>query len=125
MRTALVCLCVLGLSMVAGGQDTSGPVPIGGQDRGALLLTVDTPPAAILKARQLEVGADETRAPAEGEPMVVKSRVVAKGDVEIRIGQSLITADEAEIRYGAPGEPDEVDLRGNVRLKAHVTVDRD
>ena len=125
MRTALVCLCVLGLTMVAGGQDTAGPGLVGGQDRGALLLTLDTPPAAVLKARQLEVGAAETRAPGEGEPMVVKSRVVAKGDVEIRIGQSLLTADEAEIRYGAPGEPDEVELRGHVLLKAHVTVDRD
>ena len=125
MRTALVCLCVLGLSMVVGGQDTAGPGLVGGQDRGALLLTVDTPPAAVLKARQMEVGVAETPVPGKGEPMAIQSRVVAKGDVEIRIGQSLITADEAEIRYGAPGEPDEVELRGNVRLKAHVTVDWD
>ena len=53
----------------------------------------------------------------------MKRRVVAKGDVEIRIGESLISADEAEILYAAaPGEPDEVELRGNVRLKAHLKV---
>ena len=98
--------------MMANGQDKAGPVFID-----------DTPPAAILKARQLEVGVVETSVRREGEPLVMQSRVVAKGDVEIRIGQSLITADEAEIRYGAPGVPDDVALRGNVRLKAHLKVE--
>ena len=55
--------------------------------------------------------------------MRMQSRVVAKGDVEIRIGQSIISADEAEIRYGGPGEQDDVELRGNVRLKAHLKVE--
>jgi lipopolysaccharide export system protein LptA len=112
MRTAILCLCVLGLTIVVNGQDKSAP-----------LFAVKPSPAAILKARQIEVGVVETSVRREGEPMVMKSRVVAKGDVEIRIGQSLITADEAEIRYGAPGEPDDVELRGNVRLKAHLTVE--
>lgn len=123
MRTALLCLCVLGLTMVASGQDKAEPVFMGGQDKGGPLFTVTPSPAAILKARQMQVGVVETRVRREGEPVVMKSRVVAKGDVEIRIGQSLITADEAEIRYGGPGEPDDVELRGNVRLKAHLTVE--
>jgi hypothetical protein len=88
MRTAFLCLCVLGLAMVVNGQDKSGPVFIGVKDKGAPLFTVNTSPAAILKARQMEVGVVETRVRREGEPMVMKSRVVAKGDVEIRIGQS-------------------------------------
>ena len=111
MRTAILCLCVLGLTIVVNGQDKSAP-----------LFTVKPSPAAILKARQLEVGVAETSVRRQGEPLVMKSRVVAKG-VEIRIGQSLITADEAEIRYGGPGEPDDVELRGSVRLKAHLTVE--
>jgi len=121
MRAAILCLCLLGLTLAVNGQDK--PVFIGRPDKGAPIFTVTPSPAAILKARQMEVGVVETRVSREGEPMVMKSRVVAKGDVEIRIGQSLITADEAEIRYGGPGEPDDVELRGNVRLKAHLTVE--
>jgi hypothetical protein len=123
MKTVFLCLCVLGLAIVVNGQEKSGPGFMGGQDKGAPLFTVKPSPAAILKARQMEVGVVETSVRREGEPLVIKSRVVAKGDVEIRIGQSFITADEAEIRYGGPGEPDDVELRGNVRLKAHLTVE--
>ena len=123
MRTALLCLCVLGIAIVVNGQDNAGPLFKTGREKGAPLFTVNTSPTAILKARQMEVGVAEPRARREGEPTVIKSRVVAKGDVEIRIGPSLITADEAEIHYGGPGEPDDVELRGNVRLKAHLTVE--
>ena len=97
MRTAILCLCVLGLSIVANGQSVTPP-PV----------RIDsTPPTAILTSRVIEVG----------------GRVVARGHVEIRIGSTIVTADEAEIRYGAPGEQDEVELRGNVRLKADLKVE--
>jgi len=43
-------------------------------------------------------------------------------EVAIRIGSALITADEAEIRYGAQGEQSDVQLRGNVHLKAILEV---
>ena len=108
MRIVTACLCVLGLTIVANSQEKGARV-------------ADTPPAAVLKARQLEVGV--VPAVQANGATTTRSRVVAKGDVEIRLGQSIITADEAEIRYGAPGEPDDVELRGHVRLKAHLTVE--
>lgn len=111
MRTAFLCLCVLGLTIVANGQSVTPP-PVSIQS---------TAPAAILKARVMEVGVVPQVLP--GGETAVRSRVVAKGDVEIRIGSSLVTADEAEIRYGAPGEQDEVELRGYVRLKADLKVE--
>ena len=48
---------------------------------------------------------------------------VAK-NVEIHVGSTVVTADEAEIRYGAGGgKLDEVELRGSVRMKANVKVE--
>ena len=44
MRTALLCLCLLGLTMVVNGQDK--PVFVGAQDKAAPVFIVDTPPAA-------------------------------------------------------------------------------
>jgi lipopolysaccharide export system protein LptA len=87
MRTAFLCLCVLGLTMVVNGQDAVAP-PLA--------------PDTTLFTSTMQVGAGPT---------------VAK-NVEIHVGSTVVTADEAEIRYGvAPGKPDEVDLRGNVRMK--------
>ena len=76
--------------------------------------------ATILQARQMQVGVSEPQVLRDGG-LAVLSRVVGK-DVEIRIGSTLITADEAEIRYGAHGEQSDVQLRGNVHLKAILEV---
>ena len=74
---------------------------------------------AVLQMRELAVGADVQRTESGG--LTVGSRVVAKG-VEIRIGAAVLVADEAEIRRGAPGEASDIELRGNVHLKAIVEV---
>jgi hypothetical protein len=78
------------------------------------------PRTAVLKSRAMEVGAVPRALPAGG--MTMESHVVAKGEVEIRIGSTVLTADEAEIHYGGPSEPDDVELRGNVHLKAVLDV---
>jgi hypothetical protein len=39
------------------------------------------------------------------------------------MGDNVLIADEAEIRYGAHGELDDVELRGNVHLKGKLRVD--
>ena len=41
-----------------------------------------------------------------------------RGSVEIRIGTTVIRADEADIINSAPGEASEIALRGNVRVRA-------
>lgn len=94
MRTAVLCLCVLGLTMVVNGQDAVAP-PI-------------APDTTTMFVGSMRVGAG---------PAVAKN-------VEIHVGSTIVTADEAEIRYGAAGgKLDEVDLRGNVRMKANVKVE--
>ena len=109
MRIVLSCLAILALTMVVSGQ-VSAPTD-----------TVKaTPPEAILQARQMQVGVSEPQLRRDGG-LTVRSHVVGK-DVEIRIGSTLITADEAEIRYGAHGEQSDVKLRGNVHLKAILGV---
>ena len=121
MRTVILCLCLLGLTMGVSGQDKAD---FARRVAEATVLIDDGPPAAILKARKLEVGVvPSVQGKDTTTTMRMQSRVVAKGDVEIRIGQSIISADEAEIRYGGPGEQDDVELRGNVRLKAHLKVE--
>ncbi len=99
---------ILGLLLVMQGQ---GSVPV--------RTVASGPVEATLYARQIEVGAESK--PAAGEKMMVRSRVVAKG-VEIRLGSSVLVADEGEIRYGATGERSDVELRGNVHLKAVLEV---
>ena len=106
MRIALSCLAVLGFTMVVSGQ--------------VMVSAPTTPVEATLQAKQLQVGVSEPQVLRDGG-LAVKSRVVAMG-AEIRIGSTLITADEAEIRYGAPGEQSDVQLRGNVHLKAILEV---
>ena len=111
MRTTLLCLFVLGLTIVASGQAVQMPSTY----------VDERPPTAILKARSLETGSVSRALPNGG--MAVEGRSVFKGDVEIRIGSVVVTADEAEIRRGARGEPDDVELRGNVHMKAKVLVE--
>ena len=109
MRTVLSCLAILALTMVASGQ-VSAPTAS----------AAATPAEAVLRARQLQVGVSEPQLLREGG-LAIRSRVVGT-EVAIRIGSALITADEAEIRYGAQGEQSDVQLRGNVHLKAILEV---
>jgi hypothetical protein len=107
MRTAVLCLFVLGLTIAASGQAVQTPS----------MYVDERPPTASLKARSLETGSISRPLPDGG--MAVESRSVFKG-VEIRIGSVLVTADEAEIKYGTRGEPDDLELRGKVHLKSKL-----
>jgi hypothetical protein len=111
MRFVLSCLAILALTMLVSGQ-----VPIGAPTSDVNV----TPAEAILRAKQMQVGVSEPQLRRDGG-LTVRSRVVGNG-VEIRIGSTLITADEAEIQHGAPGEQSDVQLRGNVHLKAVLEV---
>jgi hypothetical protein len=114
MRTALLTLCLLGLAMGVMGQTTVAPQT---QDTHSAQLPTtpvlyDTvPPTAMLKCASFSV--DMASA--------VMSRVVAK-NVEIQMGDNVLVADEATIQYQATGDRDDVELRGNVHLKAKVRV---
>ena len=108
MRIVLSCLAMLALTMAVSGQDIAPTAPVKATSE------------AIMQARQMQVGVFELQVLRDGG-LAVLSRVVGK-DVEIRIGSTLITADEAEIRYGAHGEQSDVQLRGNVHLKAILEV---
>ena len=90
MRIVLSCLAVLALTLVVSGQVSAPTTSVKAK-----------PSEAILQARQMQVGESEPQVLRDGR-LAVRSRVVGT-DVEIRIGSTLITADEAEIRYGAPG----------------------
>ena len=106
MKTVVACLCILGLAMVGNGQEAGAP---------------SDQPAARMLISSMEVG----RAPVKvlpGGGRQTGNRTVAK-NVEIQSGSTVVTADEAEIRFGAPGQPDELDLHGNVRMRTKVKVD--
>ena len=95
MKIAILSVCVLGCALAVGlkAQTTVPPHEF---------VRIDTTaPTALLKYGTLEVGHD---------------RVVAK-NVEIQMGDNVLVADEAQIRYGVGGS-DVVELRGTVRLKA-------
>ena len=109
MRIVLSCLAILALTMVVSGQVSAPTTSVKA-----------TPSEAILQARQMQVGESEPQVLRDGG-LALRSRVVGT-DVKIRIGSTLITADEAEIRYGAHGEQSDVQLRGNVHLKAILEV---
>lgn len=109
MRLVLSCLAILALTMVVSGQVIPPTASVKA-----------TPPEAILQAKELQVGVSEPQLRRDGG-LMVRSRAVGKG-VEIRIGSVLITADEAEIQQGAPGEQSNVQLRGNVHLRAILEV---
>lgn len=106
MKTAAACLCILGLTMVINGQETGAP---------------SNQPVARMLIGSMEVGSAPVKI-LPGGGSQIGSRAVAK-NVEIQVGSAVVTADEAEIRYGAPGQPDELDLRGNVRMKTKVKVE--
>lgn len=105
MKKVFSFVCVLGFTLALYGQVTIATAPT----------QVDAAPATSLQAREIRVGTARPRD--AGQPLEAGDRVIASGSVEIRIGSTLVTADEAEIRHGAPGEPADIELRGNVHLK--------
>jgi lipopolysaccharide export system protein LptA len=64
-----------------------------------------TAPAYLVTAREIVSWQNE-------------KRVVAKGGVELTIGTTVITADEADIQYGGVGKVSDIRLTGPVRVKA-------
>jgi hypothetical protein len=113
MRIVFSCLAIVGITIVVSAQQTVSAPTTHNVDA--------TPSEAVLEAKQMEVGMVSEPQVLRDGGLAVRSRVVGKG-VEIRIGSALITADEAEIRYGAPGKRSDVQLRGNVHLKAILEV---
>jgi hypothetical protein len=112
MRTALSLLFVIGLTLVAYGQDAAAPPQHAPSDISA------TPTKMTIAS--LQTGTVAVRHP--GDVVEVRGRVVAK-DVVIEVGSSSVTADEAEIRYGAAGGADEVELRGTVLMRTKLKVE--
>jgi len=108
MKTAIACLCLLGLTMVVSAQDTAAPA------------LSDTPQTVTMRIGSMTVGSAPHAHP--GGVMEIRSFAIAK-NVEIKTASAIVTADEAEIRYGAAGQPDELELRGNVRLTANIAVE--
>ena len=47
-----------------------------------------------------------------------EKRVVAKGGVELTIGTTVITAEEADIQFGGVGKVSDIRLTGPVRVRA-------
>lgn len=82
---------------------------------------VQTPtPEATWNTRTLSVGSDSQRLP--DDAVLVYSRVNAEG-VEIRIGNSVILADGAEVaRWAGSTGPVEIKLTGHVVLKTVLDV---
>jgi hypothetical protein len=105
MRTICLSLCALALTMAVSGQGLVAP----------------SAPDATILISEMEVGLGPART-IPGGGTEIRGFAVAK-NVEIHVGSTVVTADEAEIRYGVAGEPDQVDLRGNVRMKAKIRVD--
>jgi hypothetical protein len=105
-------------------------MPIGFLLSGVLVLTVgvngqsgvQSPQAdASWKTTTISVGPGERFTLPDGRTGIT-SRATAQG-VEIRIGNSVLVADEAEVANwtGSTG-PAEIQLRGNVRLKTVLDV---
>ncbi len=114
MKKTILASCILGLAVAAHGLKAQTSVA-----PQAPAVTVETvPPTAVLKYATFEVGLEQDPWRGAGN---MRSRVVAKS-VEIQMGDNLLTADEAQVRYGGPGELDVVELRGTIRLKAKVRV---
>lgn len=110
MRIAFVLLAVLGLTIGVGGQ--SG---------------VQAPQAQATwktDAMSIAIGSgDKVTLP--GGRAGMAARLVAQG-VEIRIGNSILVADEAEVsNWAGSTGPAEVQLRGNVRLRTVLDVRQD
>ena len=113
MKTVLPLACVLGIGLAYG--QTAGMQ----QPPGATAVQIDnTPTTAILRKDSLNVGVKTER---ETGQAATRSLVVAK-NVNIQMGDNILVADEAEIRYRADGNFDVVELRGNVRLRAKLKV---
>jgi hypothetical protein len=96
MRVVTLCLCILVLTVVASGQVTAPP----------------TPEAEFTSSGQMWIEGGQI--PPNGKTIIHAIRA------EIRIGDALITADEADENVGAIGQPSEFELRGSVHLKAIV-----
>ena len=43
-----------------------------------------------------------------------------KGGIEMRVDSTVMTADEADILFAAAGEHSDIQLRGNVRVRAII-----
>lgn len=106
VRTARACLGLFALSSILIDQTNVQPQP-------------ETPPPAVLKAKKIAVEGKSTKLPGSG--VEVRGYFTAK-EVEIRIGTSVLTADEALIERHPGG--DSIELIGNVRLKTRFTLAR-
>lgn len=108
MKTA-IALCLFGLTMVVNAQDAAAPA------------LSDTRPTVTMQIGSMSVGLGPARTLPDGA-VEIRGFSVAR-NVEIQTGSAIVTADEAEIRYGAAGQSDELELRGSVRMKAKIAVE--
>jgi hypothetical protein len=115
MRFTALFLCILGLALPIHGQDAVKPAQTP--------IRIDTtPPTAALVFTSMDTGTTyKVSESAKDRVATVGSRVVAK-NVQIQMGDNVLVADEAEIRYNPSGKFDDVELRGNVHLRAKLEV---
>ena len=102
MKTIKLSVCAIGLAVVMGDATASRSA------MHAASQAKSGPPVVArwsFDSRDVEVSPDGRR-------------LSAHGAVEIRVDSILMTADEADIRFGAPGEPSDIELRGRVRVRA-------
>jgi hypothetical protein len=71
-----------------------------------------------LAANGQTVTAPETQMKAREITQQGEKRVVAKRGVELTIGTTVITADEADIQFGGVGKVSDIRLTGPVRVRA-------
>ena len=97
MKVLLLVVCVFGFAVLAGGQPR----------REQALLNGSIPVRMSADSRELETGGDT---------------VVLRGNVQLVVGSTIITADEADLSVDRTGlaadqqGPVQVELRGRVRL---------
>ena len=112
MKIAALSACVIGLALSVHAQNAP-------KSTQAPPVRMDTTqPTATMTYRTLETGVVPDQ---QDGSTTVRSRVVAR-NVQIEMGENILVADEAEIRYRANGDLDDVELRGNVHLKAKLKV---
>jgi len=104
MKTVASCICMLGLAIGLSGQTSVTPVTTTTQQAKILDPAVSTPRFAF-SAHEAEVSPDG-------------KRLSLQGAVEIRVGSTVMTADEADIVFASPGEQSDIQLRGKVRVRA-------
>jgi hypothetical protein len=95
--------------MVVSAQDAAAPA------------VSDTRPTVTMRIGGMTVGMRPAHTHPDGSVEIRGFASATK--VEIETASATVTADEAEIRYGGVGQLDELELRGNVRLKAKFAVE--